>query len=114
MNPNDDHDTIWMRVMLVIAAFLILLICIGVVKSNASEYPLDYDITLTCYEAALDISRDVEFSSADEERYAVGMLTAGCMYYDLMQQCYGTEAADNFAYPIEPDDEPSEFDHSVQ
>lgn len=77
---------------------------------DADELQDPNEVMLLCLEKSIEAVADVPFESEEDRKDAISMLAGGCMYYQFLEQstCHETP----FAYPIEPDDSPSEFTHS--
>lgn len=117
-----EYEFHWMDVIFTLVIIGIIACCFWALKSNADEvdpdseiyYPGEFFIDETailhaCFNEALKVTSEIEFDTYEDYMHAVSSLTGGCMYYQMLEQssCLQTP----FAYPIEPDGRPSEFNH---
>lgn len=112
----------WMDIIVILTIIGIVMCALWAMKADADEadldsevyYPPEFFITHAdamemCFNEALKVASTIEFETHEDYLDAVSALTGGCMYYQMLEQstCQQTP----FAYPIEPDGSPSEFDH---
>ena len=121
-NNPFKYDPQWMDIIITIVCIGIIMTGMWALSASANEtdvdgeiyYPGEFFIGQTaamelCFNEALKVASTIEFETHEDYLDAVGMLTGGCMYYQMLDQASCPQTP--FAYPIEPDDRAGEFEH---
>lgn len=112
----DEYNPHWIEGILILVCIGIIMCALWAMQSSAEEeFPDPYIIVGraavldSCFNEALKVASTIEFDTQEDWMDSVSMMTGGCMYYQWLE--YTTCEQTPFAYPIEPDGSPSEFDH---
>lgn len=118
----DDHENPfeykvgWMQLIGTLVCIAIVSCALWALQADADEVFPDEEIFIgrtavmeACFNEALKVASTINFETHEDYLDTVGMLTGGCMYYQLLENSTCPQVP--FAYPIEPDDRPGEFEH---